>query len=115
METGLYLRDASEAQWPLIRHVLAVPSALQEAVFVERTRGYAKLPVPFHDAGALRDGPAAIPAFESVDISTADHLRYPSLPQQTRQAIGLGLVEIAGNVDPVDRKSTRLNSSHQCA
>src|SRR3546814_1598390 len=79
METGLYLRDASEAQWPLIRHVLAVPSALQEAVFVERTRGYAKLPVPFDDAGALRDGPAAIPAFEPVDISTADPLRYPLL------------------------------------
>src|SRR3546814_20382715 len=72
METGLYLRDASEAQWPLIRHVLAVPSALQEAVFVERTRGYAKLPVPIEDAGAPRDCQAAIPAFELVDISTRE-------------------------------------------
>src|SRR3546814_12795572 len=87
METGLYLRDASEAQWPLIRHVLAVPSALQEAVFVERTRGYAKLPVPFDDAGALRDGPAAIQAFDSVDISTPDHHRYTILPQTTLQQI----------------------------
>src|SRR3546814_20797903 len=102
METGLYLRDASEAQWPLIRHVLAVPSALQEAVFVERTRGYAKLPVPFDDAGAIRDGPAAIPAFESVDLSTADHPRYPILPQQSRQEIVLCMGELARTVDPVD-------------
>src|SRR3546814_11212207 len=100
METGLYLRDASEAQWPLIRHVLAVPSALQEAVFVERTRGYAKLPVPFDDAGALRDGPAAIPAFESVDISPADPLRYPILPQQTRPDIGPGMGDNGDHVTP---------------
>src|SRR3546814_13068769 len=101
METGLYLRDASEAQWPLIRHVLAVPSALQEAVFVERTRGYAKLPVPFDDAGALRDGPAAIPAFESVDISTADPLRYIILPQQPPHEHVLAMREPPVNPAPV--------------
>src|SRR3546814_20453938 len=101
METGLYLRDASEAQWPLIRHVLAVPSALQEAVFDERTRRYAKLPVPFDDAGALRHGPAALPAFESVAMSTTDHLRYPILPQHTRPETGPGKVQIAGHVTPV--------------